>query len=90
MLISTPKKAFKHLHKIKNEMHKALQDRQDHEIRKMQPKKLSLVDHMNSMGFPSHFTARQTLAKKFGMKKYAGTSHENERLLAIINPHATA
>lgn len=83
-MISTPKKAHQHLFKMRGEMEEFLRRKQEHDFRKSQPKQLSLVDHMNAKGLESNWTTRKKLASQYGIKDYAGTSHQHGRMLAIL------
>lgn len=91
LLISTPKKAHKKLLKMRSEMDEFLSKKDEHDLRKSQPKELSFVDHLSAIGHPSDWTSRRKLAEKFGIKDYVGTSHQHGRMQAILNAntHAT-
>lgn len=84
-MISTAKKAREHVMKIKAEMNEFLEKKAQHELRKKEPKELSLVDHMNSKGMISNWTARKSLAHHYGIKNYAGTRDQHGKMVAILN-----
>lgn len=49
----------------------------------------SIVDYLKSVGQDSSFTARQALAKQYGITNYSGTAEQNVKLLQTLRTGAT-
>lgn len=50
----------------------------------------SIVDYLNSIGQPSSFAHRRTLARRHGISSYTGTATQNQRLLRALRAGGTS